>query len=253
MRISESCYALTGLCNVPPWTTNAGLIVGNHKTLIVDTGINLLSAQTIFGYALAVKAANKLLVVNTERHFDHMGGNSFFYDRNIEIYGHFTINRTSQVLTDTSEDYNECITNHHRRQAYEANTFFAETRVVNPTQKVSEERVFDLGGLEVQLLLTPGHTPTNLSLFVANEKVLFCSDCLVNGYIPNLENGTPEDWQTWLDSLEVLEKLEPAIVVPGHGQILRGAEIQSEFERHKQILEKAIASGRAPTAYTKTE
>ena len=79
MKISQHCYLISGLSVEPPWTVNAGFIVGRHTTLIVDTGSNYLSAQTIYGYALCAKPGNKLIVVNTEPHFDHIGGNSFFY------------------------------------------------------------------------------------------------------------------------------------------------------------------------------
>ena len=248
MKISEYCYALTGLCDVPPWAANAGLVAGRTKTLIIDTGINLLSAQTIFGYATAVQPENELVVINTERHFDHIGGNGFFRDRQIDIFGHVGINRTEDALTSNAADYNACITNPVRQAAFEAHTFFTETVVTNPNQPISQDMTFDLGQLEVQVLLTPGHTPTNLSVFVPAERVLFCSDCLVNGFIPNLEDGTPDDWQAWLDSLDKLEALAPTLVVPGHGQFFRGDAIAAEFERTRQVLLAAIEAGQAPTA-----
>lgn len=43
-------------------------------TLIVDTGGNTLAAQTIHGYGCAARPANKLRAINTEKHFDHIGG-----------------------------------------------------------------------------------------------------------------------------------------------------------------------------------
>lgn len=78
MRISKSCYAVTGLACEAPWTVNAGFIAGPKRTLIVDTGATTLSARTIQGYAQAVSPANELMVINTERHLDHIGGNFYF-------------------------------------------------------------------------------------------------------------------------------------------------------------------------------
>ncbi|HTS47380.1 MAG TPA: hypothetical protein VMH05_05520 [Bryobacteraceae bacterium] len=37
MRLSQHCYALTGLGYVPPWSVNAGIVAGRETTLIVDT------------------------------------------------------------------------------------------------------------------------------------------------------------------------------------------------------------------------
>ena len=93
MKISDHCYAITGLSFIPPWAVNAGFIVGQRQTLIVDTGPNFLSAQTIYGYASTVQAENSLIALNTEQHFDHLGGNSFFQEKNIDIYGHYQIHR----------------------------------------------------------------------------------------------------------------------------------------------------------------
>ncbi len=40
MRLSNRCYAVTGLAYQLPWVVNAGFIVGDEETLIVDTGAN---------------------------------------------------------------------------------------------------------------------------------------------------------------------------------------------------------------------
>jgi glyoxylase-like metal-dependent hydrolase (beta-lactamase superfamily II) len=79
MRVSHRCYAVTGLGCSTPWCVNAGIVAGDHLTLIVDTGYNPLSAQTILGYASAVRLGNELRVINTEKHFDHICGNAFLH------------------------------------------------------------------------------------------------------------------------------------------------------------------------------
>ena len=94
MRLSNRCYAVTGLAYQLPWVVNAGFIVGDEETLIVDTGANALAAATIHGYAEAARPLNRLRVVNTEQHFDHIGGNGFFRELDIPIHGHAGIART---------------------------------------------------------------------------------------------------------------------------------------------------------------
>src|ERR1035441_3680942 len=94
MRVSPRCYAVTGLGYSPPWCVNAGFIAGDNQTLVVDTGGNALAGQTIHGYATAVRPTNRLRVINTEKHFDHIGGNGFFRAQAVEIWGHSGIART---------------------------------------------------------------------------------------------------------------------------------------------------------------
>lgn len=196
MKISSSCYAITGLSCITPWTVNAGFIVGQNTTLIVDTGANYQSALTIHGYGLCV-SRNPIIVVNTERHFDHVGGNSYFSEQRIDIYGHYLINRTEDDLNSMADEINQCTLEVFRRDAKEEGMFFAETRVANPNKKIESDMNIDLGEIEAKVILTPGHTATNISIYVPDEGVLFCGDCIVNGYLPNLDSGTVEDWKIW--------------------------------------------------------
>ncbi|HTK05594.1 MAG TPA: MBL fold metallo-hydrolase [Ktedonobacteraceae bacterium] len=247
MKISEHCYTLSGLSFIPPWSVNAGFIVGEERTLIVDTGANTLSAQTIHGYASSVRPQNSLLVINTELHLDHVSGNGFFRQRDIPVYGHYKIQRTDAELAESIAELNELIPNPVRRAHNEALVFYTETSIANPDHPITEEIQLDLGGRTVQILLTPGHTPANISIYVPDEQVMYSGDCLISGYLPNLEAGTHEDWHIWLASLEKIRALAPTVVMPGHGQILRGQQIQSEIDRTRAVLHEAIHTGQAPT------
>jgi len=110
MKISKSCYGITGLSAETPWAVNSGFVVGDHSTLIIDTGSNYLSAQTIFGYSTGIKQDNKILIVNTEPHFDHIGGNSFFRERGIDIFAHPDIRRTPEIFNQNKEEFNSTST-----------------------------------------------------------------------------------------------------------------------------------------------
>jgi alkyl sulfatase BDS1-like metallo-beta-lactamase superfamily hydrolase len=80
MRISNRCYAITGLGFTPPWEVNAGFIVGDAKTLVVDTWPTYFAARTVYGYARSARPNNEMIAVNTEMHVDHIMGNSFFQE-----------------------------------------------------------------------------------------------------------------------------------------------------------------------------
>ncbi len=248
MQLSDNCYGVLGLACEPPWTVNSGIIAGSHTTLVVDTGANRQAARTIHGYASAVRPNNTIQVINTEKHLDHVNGNAYFSELGLPIFGHAGINRQPADLEATIADYNLCITNATRRLAEEGRVFYGETRIVNPDHPISAETSLDLGNLRVEVFFTPGHTQTNLSVWVPDDGVLFTGDCLVSDYIPNLEGGDVADWQDWRRSLEKIERLNPATVMPGHGRVLRGPEIGREIARIREIVEIAIQAGKAPTA-----
>jgi glyoxylase-like metal-dependent hydrolase (beta-lactamase superfamily II) len=216
--------------------------------LVVDTGGNALAAQTIHGYASAARPANQLLAINAEKHFDHIGGNGFFREQGIDVWGHAGVARTADEFAAEIAEFNDAIPNAARRAGGEARAFFHGTHLVNPNRQLYRDTSFDLGGCTVEILLTPGHTPENLSVWAPEDRVLFTGDCLICQYLPNLDAGTPADWRVWLESLKRLEALHPAVVVPGHGQVARGNQVQAVVDTVRRVLEESIARGYSPTA-----
>ena len=240
MKIYQNCYALTGLAAEPPWAVNAGFIVGDTTTLIVDTGANYLTAQSLFGYAHSVNPDNKCKVANTEVHFDHMGGNCFFRAKNIDIYAHPGAKRTPAEFFANKKDFNDMIPDPIRRSANESEAFFLKTELANPNRPIGPGGAFDLGGVTVDVIATPGHTRFNLSYFVKSDGVLFSGDCIVAHYLPWLGAGDRSAWGVWLQSLDRIEDLNPQAIVPGHGDIIETAEIGRELDRMRTILTDAI-------------
>lgn len=252
MRLSEHCYAVTGLAYIPPWSVNASFVAGNEVTLIVDTGANSSAAATIHGYASAAAPRNRITAINTEQHFDHIGGNSYFRDRGMEVYGHFGLHRTEEEFRAEIAEFNEQITSPVRRVQREASAFYHETYLQNPTRPIHQETQMDLGDCLIEILFTPGHTPTNLSVWVPRERVLFCGDCLVNLYTPNLDCGKEPEWRNWLASLERIEQLAPEVVMPGHGPVVTGQHVSRLIASMREVLRQALAEGRSPTSRATT-
>jgi cyclase len=134
-----------------------------------------------------------------------------------------------------------------RAARYEAQAFFYRTNLTNPNCPIHNETTFDLGGLKAEILLTPGHTQTNLSVWLPQEGVLYCGDCMVREYLPNLDAGGSADWQRWLESLERIERLKPSFIVGGHGPVSSDNEIQEAIDSMRKVLREAIAHGCSPT------
>jgi glyoxylase-like metal-dependent hydrolase (beta-lactamase superfamily II) len=236
-----------GLGYLPPWTVNAGFVVGKERTLIIDTGANAAAAATICGYATLAAPRNRLLLLNTERHFDHIGGNSWF-GAGTEIHGHASLERTEGEFLAEIAEFNGEISNPARRARHESQVFYHRTRLVNPNRPIGEDTSLDLGNCPIQILLTPGHTPSNISVYVPSDGILYCGDCLVNGYLPNLDAGSVDDWRIWLKSLDRIADLTPSIVVPGHGPVAKGDEVPRLIESVREVLRNAIGAGRSPTS-----
>ena len=222
---------------------NAGFVTGRDATLIIDTGANTLAARTIHGYATAAAPANRVLVLNSEKHFDHIGGNGYFREQGIDVYGHAGIERSEDEFRSEMAEFNAAIGHPGRRAAAEEQAFYFDTRLANPNRRISSETTLELGECAVQVLLTPGHTATNISVYVPEDGVLFCGDCLTHRYIPNLEAGTRVDWVQWLASIDRIAALHPSAIVCGHGPVATGAEVDDIIESVRRILRKALEGG----------
>ncbi len=83
---------------------------------------------------------------------------------------------------------------------------------------VREGDVIALDGIRLEVLETPGHTPGGISLYAADEAVVFSGDALFNGSIGRTDfpGGSLE---TLLDGIraKLLTLPEDTVVLSGHG------------------------------------
>lgn len=245
MRVSDRCFAVTGLACVPPWTVNAGLVAGDRTTLVVDTGASALSAETILGYAEAVRPGNALLACVTEPHLDHVLGIATLRARGVDVLGHRLATRRPEELRGWIAELEAATAEPARRG--ESAAFLAGATIENPTSGVDADRDLDLGGATARLLLVPGHTPANLAVHVPEDGVVFTGDCVVRDHLPNLEAGGPDAWRAWLASLDRIAALGARVLVPGHGRVALGPEVGAAIDAVRRTLEAALRVGRPPT------
>jgi hydroxyacylglutathione hydrolase len=108
-----------------------------------------------------------------------------------------------------------------------------------PNSQFSEDRVIDedrlsLGETELEIIPSPGHSPESICFYWRQEKVLICGDVIFNqntGRV-DLPGGSAEQLK---QSIEKLSKLEVEYLLPGHMDIVTGADnVRRNFEFVKQ-------------------
>ena len=106
----------------------------------------------------------------------------------------------------------------------------------------------NLGGLTLRCTVVPGHSPGNIVVQVLERKALFVSDCLGfhypgRGFSPLFFTG----FGGFMDTLGMLESLEPELLGPAHQGPLTGLDIKKAFlEAGKEacwVLETVRDSG----------
>jgi len=95
------------------------------------------------------------------------------------------------------------------------------------------ERV-DLGGITLEAIHTPGHTPGHLAFFIPEADLLFTADVDLTPFGPFYGNDFA-DIDEFLQSIERLRRLNAGIVATGHAGPFNGQVIE-KFDRYEEIF-----------------
>ncbi len=108
--------------------------------------------------------------------------------------------------------------------------------VVEPTVPVHGGESFTVADRLWDIVYTPGHARSHICLWASEGRLLISGDHLLPTITPHidLERGGEEDpLGKYLESLVKVEKLDPALVLPGHGRPFEeGAERARVTARH---------------------
>jgi glyoxylase-like metal-dependent hydrolase (beta-lactamase superfamily II) len=111
---------------------------------------------------------------------------------------------------------------------------------------------FEAGGRSWQVVPTPGHSPGHVCLWSVADRLLCSGDHLLKNISPpvTFERGFERDpMGSYLMSLETVQRLAPALVLPGHGDVFtdgasRAAAIEKgKRKRLEQVLELISGPG----------
>ena len=76
----------------------------------------------------------------------------------------------------------------------------------------------------LRVIETPGHSPGHISLFLEEGKILFSGDVVLERLVPNIAYYPIPGYnslRSFLQTLEKIERLNPLIIYPSHGQPIK--------------------------------
>jgi cyclase len=216
--------------------SNAGLIVGQGASLLVDTlWDEVYTRQMLEAMDPLVQAAPIQTVVNTHADGDHWWGNRLVADAEIitsrASYDEMLALRPASMVLLGMMGWLLSIVwvfgagkvgRWFRKMA--APYHHAGLRPTLPTRTFEGELVLDVGGREVQLIqVGPAHTAGDLLVYVPDVKMLFSGDIL-------FVNSTPVIWagpvENWLAALDRILGMDVDVILPGHGPVVDKAAVQ---------------------------
>jgi cyclase len=198
-QVSENIYVETGFKGC-----NTSFIVTSKGVVIIDTP--MVPAEAKKWRVEATKHGPLLYVINTEPHHDHAAGN---YWIGAEVIAHEGTRRA--LMTTGKEDLIGSL----QRNAPETLPLDPNFHFRLPAITFSQELTIYLGRHTLHLMNTPGHTASETTIHVPEEKVVFTGDNL-NLRNPIFIKSLPFEW---LKSLDRLEQIDASVFVPGHGEV----------------------------------
>lgn len=208
-EIAEHVYVIPDQrINVIP---NIGIIVGRDGVLVVDTGMGPRNAETVLQEVKKITSKPVAYLTITHFHPEHGMGAQAFPASTIVIYP------TAQKIELLEKG--PAMMKEFSGVSPEIADLLKPVKFRMPNVTFSEEAEVDLGDFPVRLLhWNSAHTRGDNFVFLPKQRVVFGGDVVINRFFPIMADSDSSG-TNWIEILGRLEKLNPAIVVPGHGEV----------------------------------
>jgi glyoxylase-like metal-dependent hydrolase (beta-lactamase superfamily II)/rhodanese-related sulfurtransferase len=238
-KLAENVLAITGLFHSvgPHVGVNAGMIFTPERVIFIDSGMTIDSAEYIWNVARKKMKGNEdLILVLTHHHSDHVFGMRIFKEKGAKVIAHKDVAGWFEKYD--GEKYKQFIIDKYGGSKEEADRIFGDIVLSAPAETVEKDRVLNMAGEELHILITPGHTADSIVVYHPGSETLFAGDTIYEGMRPNTRFGGPEEWKIWIAQLERLKNLSPKTVAPGHGSLCTENEIERNIRYLKEYVKK---------------
>ena len=255
-ELGSDCYAW--LVPNGSWgESNAGLIVGDGESLLVDTLWDVVYTREMLTAVYQIngdKNSPLKFTVNTHADGDHFFGNELVTNTRIitsqASYDEMKITLPKSMLllekigklfsTVGSLGFKSLADSGHWMQNMVKPYHFEGVTHTLPHERFTGEITLAVGGRDVQLLeVGPLHTEGDLMVYVPDAKTLYSGDVL-------FINSTPVMWagplSNWLKALTKILEMDVEIIVPGHGPIVDKDGVR-QVKAYWEYMDTAIQAG----------
>jgi glyoxylase-like metal-dependent hydrolase (beta-lactamase superfamily II) len=246
---------------------NTTVVIGQRDVLVVDSCYLPSSARKDIDQVRTWTSKPVRYLVNTHWHYDHTMGNGAYWSAfpGLDIVAHAETARRSRdynpgwfarfprradlfrkALAEGKDPDGKVLTEEEKREYADAlrglepvQAEFSTLEDRTPNLTFHESLTLDLGGREVQVrFLGRGNTAGDAVVYLPREKILVAGDLVVHP-VPYMFSGFPSEY---VRTLQALDRLDYDILVPGHGEVLRGARARDYVDALGRFTVAVIAA-----------
>ncbi len=186
------------------------LILGEKRAVLFDTGLGVGKISAV----VARLTSLPITVINSHTHFDHVGGNAEFkeiWNRDLPYTRRNIRGERSIYSRDALAAERLC---GKLPPGLSEHSF--KIRPWTSSHSLRDGEHLDLGGRELEVIFTPGHTPDSVSLFDRTNGLIFIGDTFYPGPIYLFVPET--DFAAYTGSVQRLAALESHVklILPSH-------------------------------------
>lgn len=235
-QLAENVWCFFGALDKPT-KENAGNMANNCyiKTkdgyLVMDTGPSYQFAKQAYEAMSKIEPLPVKYIVISHHHDDHWLGNNFYKEKfGTTLIGPASVN-TGYKEGDKTRMYKILPEN-----------AIKGTHIIKLDKVAKEKFTLELGGEKFEIIPmdVKAHTGDDVFIYMPERKVLFAGDLVMNGRITSGRHGSV---MGQLKALDMIDKLDWKVLVPGHGLITDSTAIEEAklyFRLTKERILKAI-------------
>ncbi len=224
---------------------NIGIIVGRTAALVIDCGLGPAGGRDVLAAARRLAPGRQLILTQTHAHPEH-------------AFGAVAFRGQAEVFLNRPQNDYLVGTGPALLGMFRSGFGDAVARLLDGVEIVPATRTYDgdhatldLGGRTVEFRnWGTAHSPGDQTIYLPQEKILFAGDLIEERMfpiVPYFPPGIPRsaiDTKRWSDALTEIERTDPAVVVPGHGNLGRG-ELARAVRDYLDDVRRRVAPGAA--------
>jgi glyoxylase-like metal-dependent hydrolase (beta-lactamase superfamily II) len=186
----------------------SGFVIADDGVVVIDTGGSYRDAQAIHAAIRKITDKPVKWAINTGGQDHRWLGNGYFKQFGVPIIA--------------AEAGKKDMQNRGAQQVAMAKSNLKEqfegTEVVYPDHVFTDRYTLPAKGVKVELIYTGGgHTAADIFVWLPEKRIAFTGDIV---FAQRLLGIPPKQGLAWIKALEYLrDKLQPAVIVPGHGDV----------------------------------